>query len=320
MNRSMPARTLPSALTVDVEDYFQVSAFEHRISRDDWPSIPARVEGSTDRLLELFSDAGVHGTFFVLGWVAERFPQLVQRIAAAGHELASHGYWHRLVYDITPDAFRADVQRSREVIEQASGVQVTAYRAPSFSVNHRSLWALDVLAELGFTIDSSIFPVRHDRYGIPDARLEPHRIETAAGVITEFPPSVWQLGRFNLPIAGGGYFRLYPLNMTLRGIAAVLNAQRPFMFYLHPWEVDPDQPPVNGVGWKRRWRHTVGLRCTELKLKGLLKSVHFDTLSATLETYRQNESLVTIQPQRLDQPISQGASTACIVNSASDSF
>jgi len=301
MNRAMPVSTLPSALTIDVEDYYQVSAFEHRISRSDWQSILPRVEASTDRLLELFDDAGVRGTFFVLGWVAERFPQLVRRISAAGHELASHGYWHRLVYEITPAAFREDLIRSRSAIEQAAGVGVTAYRAPSFSIGHRSLWALDILAETGFTLDSSIFPVRHDRYGMPGARLEPHRIVTAAGTLTEFPPSVWQLGRYHLPIAGGGYFRLYPLGMTLRGIGAVAARQRPFMFYLHPWEVDPEQPRISKIGWRRRWRHTVGLRRTESKLRGLLKSVRFDTLSATLEEYQHRECLVTIDLQQVGE-------------------
>jgi len=277
---------LPNALTVDVEDYFQVSAFEHRIRRSDWDTMPCRVEASTDRLLALFDSVDVRATFFILGWVAQRYPGLVRRIAEAGHELASHGYWHRLVYEITPDEFRDDVARSRDVIEQASGTRVTAYRAPSFSINGRSLWALDVLAELGFTVDSSIFPIRHDRYGMPDARPEPHEIETPSGVITEFPPSVWNFGRFNLPIAGGGYFRLYPLGVTLRGITSVVAAGRPFMFYLHPWEIDPDQPRVTNVGWKSRFRHYVGLRGTEAKLRRLVRTVRFDTMTATLDAHR----------------------------------
>ena len=275
-----------SALTVDVEDYFHVSGFEHRIQRSDWDSMPCRVERSTDRLLALFDSENIRGTFFVLGWVAQRYPSLVRRIAAAGHELASHGYWHRLVYEITPEEFRDDVARSRDVIEQASGVRVTAYRAPSFSINARSIWALDVLAELGFTIDSSIFPIRHDRYGMPNAKPQPHLIETASGPLTEFPPSIWNVGRFNLPVAGGGYFRLYPLGVTLRGIQSVLSAGRPFMFYLHPWEIDPDQPRIADVGWKSRFRHYVGLRATEAKLRRLVQSVQFDTLTATLNAYR----------------------------------
>lgn len=295
MNRSLLASGCPNALTIDVEDYFQVSAFEHRISRADWDLISPRVVASTERMLELFADVGVRGTFFVLGWVAERFPKLIAKIHAAGHELASHGYSHELVYEITPQAFREDVKRSREAIGAATGVAVTAYRAPSFSICHRSLWALEILAELGFTVDSSIFPVRHDRYGIPNAVPEPHRIATASGTILEFPPSVWSIGRFHLPIAGGGYFRLYPLSVTKRGIAAVLAKRRPFMFYLHPWEIDPDQPRMRQIEWRRRWRHRVGLRHTETKLRDLLKQVHFDTLSATVRAYEQREALETVE-------------------------
>jgi len=284
----MSESVLASALTVDVEDYFQVSAFEHRICRSDWESMQCRVEESTDRLLALFDSVDVRATFFILGWVAQRYPGLVGRIASAGHELGSHGYWHRLVYDTSPAEFREDVRRSRDVIEQASGIRVRAYRAPSFSINGRSLWALDVLAELGFTVDSSIFPIRHDRYGMPDARPEPHEIKTDFGFITEFPPSVWSVGRFNLPIAGGGYFRLYPLSVTLRGIASVAATGRPFMFYLHPWEIDADQPRVANIGWKSRFRHYVGLRGTEAKLRCLLRSVRFDTMTATLAAYQKN--------------------------------
>lgn len=284
-----------NALTVDVEDYFQVSAFDDLVDRDDWDAFESRVESSTDRLLQTFADADVRGTFFILGWVAQRHPELVRRIAAAGHELASHGYHHRLVYDITPDAFRHDLTRSRDAIQQAAGVAVTAYRAPSFSINRRSLWALDILAELGFTVDSSIFPIHHDRYGMPDARREPHEIETAAGTLTEFPPSVWQLGRFNIPIAGGGYFRLYPLTLTLRGLAAVNARRMPFMFYLHPWEVDPEQPRMRPLGWKTRFRHYVGLPRTQAKLSRLLRAAHFDTLTNTLSQYRQNHQLTTVQ-------------------------
>jgi polysaccharide deacetylase family protein (PEP-CTERM system associated) len=285
---------LLNALTVDVEDYFQVSAFEHRVDRSDWDAMPCRVEASTDKLLAMFASAGVKATFFVLGWIAERYPELVKRIAADGHELASHGYWHRLIYEITPEQFRDDLTRSRNAIEQAAGVRVTAYRAPSFSIGPRSLWALEILVESGFTIDSSIFPVRHDRYGMPQARLEPHEIATSAGTITEFPPSVWQVGRFNLPIAGGGYFRLYPLGLTRRGITAVTAGQRPFMFYLHPWEVDPEQPRIRDVGWKRQWRHAVGLRHTESKLRRLLKTVPFDTLSRALGQYQRLHTLASV--------------------------
>jgi polysaccharide deacetylase family protein (PEP-CTERM system associated) len=302
----MSENGLPNALTVDVEDYFQVSAFEHRIRRSNWDAMPCRVEENTDRLLALFDSVRVHATFFILGWVAERYPTLVNRIASAGHELASHGYWHRLVYDTTPGEFREDVRRSRDVIEQASGSRVTAYRAPSFSINKRSLWALDVLADLGFTIDSSIFPIRHDRYGMPDARPEPHEIETDSGVITEFPPSVWNVGRYNLPIAGGGYFRLYPLGVTLRGIRSVAANGLPFMFYLHPWEIDADQPRVTGIGWKSWFRHYVGLRGTEAKLRRLMRSVRFDTMAATLAAYKTNTTELAAGTIAGPPPVSAG--------------
>ncbi|TWU21229.1 Peptidoglycan deacetylase [Novipirellula galeiformis] len=272
---------LPHILSVDVEDYFQVSAFEHRITRDEWPTLPCRVEASTDRLLQLFADHDVHGTFFVLGWVARRYPELVRRIAQAGHELASHGYWHRLVYDLTPEAFRQDIRDSREAIGDAAGVAVTAYRAPSFSITERSMWALDVLVEEGFTVDSSIFPIRHDRYGVPDARPEVHQRQTAAGPIVEVPPTVGTLGKFKVPI-GGGYFRLFPLAVTQRAIDSVAAQQRPAMLYLHPWEIDPDQPRIEGVGMRSRFRHYVGLRRTESRLRSLLQSHRFTTMSNVL--------------------------------------
>ncbi len=272
---------LPHILSVDVEDYFQVSAFEHRITRDEWPTLPCRVEASTDRLLQLFADHDVHGTFFVLGWVARRYPELVRRIAQAGHELASHGYWHRLVYDLTPEAFRQDIRDSREAIGDASGVAVTAYRAPSFSITERSMWALDVLVEEGFTVDSSIFPIRHDRYGVPDARPEVHQRQTATGFIVEVPPTVGTLGKFKVPI-GGGYFRLFPLAVTQRAIDSVEAQQRPAMLYLHPWEIDPDQPRIEGVGMRSRFRHYVGLRRTESRLRSLLQSHRFTTMSNVL--------------------------------------
>ena len=195
-------------MSVDVEDYFQVSAFADRVCRKDWDKYECRVEANTDRLLSIFASAEVQGTFFILGWIAERYPALVKRIATAGHEIASHGYWHQLVYDLSPDEFAADITASCEAIHNACGVEVTAYRAPSFSIVPRSRWALDILAEKGFTIDSSIFPIAgHDRYGDPDAPKSIHVIETAHGSITEFPPTAGNIGRLPLPI-GGGYFPL----------------------------------------------------------------------------------------------------------------
>jgi len=268
---------LSNILTVDVEDYFQVSAFEHRIQRDQWAGFPSRVEANTDRLLQIFADCQVSGTFFVLGWVAKHFPGLVRRIADAGHELASHGYWHKLVYSLTPDEFRQDIRDSVAAIGDAAGVTVTAYRAPSFSITNRSMWALDVLVEEGFTIDSSIFPIRHDRYGVPDARPDIHIRQTAAGPITEIPPSVGMLGPFKVPV-GGGYFRLLPYALTDRAVRSIQTLQRPAMLYLHPWEVDPQQPRMQGVGARSRFRHYVGLQHTEQRLTKLLTNHPFTSM------------------------------------------
>lgn len=272
---------LQNFLTVDVEDYFQVSAFEHRIARRDWPSYPSRVEANTERLLQLFADCDVRGTFFVLGWVAERFPGLVRRIAAEGHELASHGYWHQLVYRLTPEAFRADLRASLQAISDAAGVRPIAYRAPSFSITQRSMWALEILVQEGFTIDSSIFPIHHDRYGVPGANPEIHLRETPAGSITEIPPSVGNWGPIRLPV-GGGYFRLLPLPLTNLAIGSLTKQSRPTMLYLHPWEVDPQQPRIRGVGLRSRFRHYVGLRRTEPRLRCLLRKHSFTSIGRLL--------------------------------------
>lgn len=280
----MPALPLhvPNAFTVDVEDYFQVSAFEHRVSRKHWADYESRVEANTDKLLTLLDQHSVRGTFFILGWVADRYPALVRRIQAGGHELASHGYWHHLVYRQTPEEFASDVAQSKDAIASASGVAVTAYRAPSFSIVQRSLWALEILAEHGFAIDSSIFPIAgHDRYGMPGAQKEIHALSTPAGTIVEFPPSAWHVGRVNIPV-GGGYFRILPLAMTLKAMAMIRRAGRPAMFYIHPWEVDPTQPRLGKLGRRTRFRHYSGLQRTEARLRKLLAHQPFATLSETL--------------------------------------
>ncbi len=268
-------------LTVDVEDYFQVSAFDHRIKRDEWDSMHCRVEANTEHLLSIFSEANVKGTFFILGWVANKYPELIRRIAEAGHELASHGYWHRLVYTLSREEFRRDIKDSKKAIGDATGVAVTAYRAPSFSITNKSLWALETLVEEGFQVDSSIFPIRHDRYGVPDASPEIHSRVTPAGSITEIPPSFWQSRIAKVPI-GGGYFRLFPESLTSKAITAVRNEGRPAMFYLHPWEVDPEQPRIDGVGIKSRFRHYVGLTQTERKLRSLLSKHNFAPVNQIL--------------------------------------
>jgi len=269
-----------NALTVDVEDYFQVTSFEDVVPRSQWASRESRVVASTERLLELFAKHGVRGTFFVLGWVAERFPELVRRIDAAGHELGCHSFWHRLIYDLSPQEFRDDVRRAKRAIEDASGRRVSAFRAPSFSITRRSMWALEVLVEEGFTIDSSIFPTTHDRYGVSGAEPQAHLVETPSGPIAELPMTVVKFGRVAMPVGGGGYFRLYPLALTRRLLARVnLVHARPFVFYIHPWEVDPDQPRIRGGSLSSRFRHYVNLRSTARKLDTLLGSFRWGTVS-----------------------------------------
>jgi polysaccharide deacetylase family protein (PEP-CTERM system associated) len=270
-----------NALTIDVEDYYHVSGFEHCVSRARWNDYPPRVGDSTRRVLDRLAEAGVRATFFVLGWVAERQPELVRAIHAAGHEIGCHSYAHRLIYEQTPHEFRADLRQARLVLEDIIGEKITTYRAPSFSITEQSLWALDILLEEGFLFDSSIYPTHHDRYGIAGAPLEPHTIERSGGVIWEFPPPVWRLMKYPLPVGGGGYFRLYPYAATRRGLRAINAAGRPFAVYLHPWEFDPGQPRLR-PGLMRSFRHYVGLHRTDGRLVQLLKDFRLGTLSAAL--------------------------------------
>jgi polysaccharide deacetylase family protein (PEP-CTERM system associated) len=271
-----------NAMTVDVEDYFHASAFDRVVSRSSWAGRDSRVVKNTETLLESFDRAGVHATFFVLGWVAERFPQLVRDIADRGHEIASHGFHHQLIYLLTPDQFREDVRRAKATIEEAAGCTVRGYRAPSFSIVRDSLWALDVLIEEGHSYDASVFPIHHDRYGIPDASRRAHVIERQSGSLVEVPASTVRFGGANWPIAGGGYFRLLPYRWTKWGIARV-NAvdAEPVVFYIHPWEIDPEQPrlPVKRL---TRWRHYRGLDRTAARLDQLMKDFRFDTVTASL--------------------------------------
>lgn len=273
-----------NAMTVDVEDYFQASAFDRLVSRTSWYERESRVVGNTYRLLEFFHRHHVHATFFILGWVAERFPSLVRDIATLGHEVASHGFHHQLIYTLAPDQFRDDVRRAKAVIEDAGGCTVRGYRAPSFSVVRESLWALDILIDEGHSYDASVFPIHHHRYGIPDAPRRPHVIERGAGSIVEVPASTVRLGRVNVPIAGGGYFRLLPYGFTKWGISRVNRIDgHPAVFYIHPWEIDPDQPrlPVSAA---TRWRHYSNLDDTLPRLERLVRDFAFDTVAATLET------------------------------------
>jgi polysaccharide deacetylase family protein (PEP-CTERM system associated) len=282
--RPFETSAMLNALTIDVEDYYHVSGFDRCVSRDEWEDFPSRVADSTHRVLDRLAEAGVHGTFFVLGWVAERQPGLVRAIQVAGHEIGCHGYAHRLIYEQTPQQFRVDLRLARLVLEDILGEQITAYRAPSFSITRRSLWALDILLEEGFLFDSSIYPTHHDRYGIPGTPLEPHTIERSQGTLWEFPPPVCRLMKYPVPVGGGGYFRLYPYPLTRRGLRSINAAGRPFAVYLHPWEFDPGQPRLR-PGTMRAFRHYVGLNRTEDRLVRLLKDFRFGTLSESLAAW-----------------------------------
>lgn len=276
-----------NAMSIDVEDYFHVSAFDGLVPRSQWDSMESRVKANTLRLLEIFDEFKVRSTFFVLGWVARRHPDLVSTIARAGHEIASHGYAHRLIYDQTPAAFREDVRRAKSILEQAAGRAVAGYRAPSYSITPRSLWALDILAEEGYTYDSSIFPIRHDRYGIPVSARRPYRIVRGAGSLIEVPGSTTKIGPLNLPVAGGGYFRLLPYWWTRWGISRVNRLEgRPAVFYLHPWEIDPGQPRLP-AGRFSRIRHYRNLDQTEARLRQLLTDFRFDAVDTIVSRARQ---------------------------------
>jgi polysaccharide deacetylase family protein (PEP-CTERM system associated) len=261
--------SITNVMSVDVEDYFQVGAFEHTIPRSDWERWPCRVEANVDRILAMFERRGVRATFFTLGWVAERYPEMVRRIVAAGHELASHGYGHHRVTQLSETEFREDVTRAKHLLEDIGGQAVTGYRAPSFSIGHKNLWALDVLSRAGYRYSSSIYPIVHDHYGMPDAPRFPYRPEQCPALL-EVPPTTLRLQGRNLPAAGGGYFRLLPYPASRWLIQRVNDQeQRPAMFYFHPWEVDPGQPRVPGAPLKSRFRHYVNLSRMEAKLDQL---------------------------------------------------
>ncbi len=270
-------------MTVDVEDYFHVQALAGAIKPSDWASCEYRAAQSTRRLLDLFSRHGVSATFFVLGWVAQKDPALIRAIAEAGHEVACHGWSHQLVYTQTPQLFREETRASKDLLEQITGTRVHGYRAASYSITAKSLWALDILGELGFLYDSSIFPVRHDNYGIPGAATRPGLITAPGGAqLVEFPLSTIPVLGMRLPIAGGGYFRLFPYRLSEMGLRSVNTKQsQPFVFYLHPWEIDVDQPRIR-VGWKSRLRHYTNLDRCEGRLTRLLNTFGFAPMAQVL--------------------------------------
>ena len=277
--RWSPASNLVDGLSVDLEDYYQVEAFAANIPRSRWPLFNSRARRNTSRTLELLARHGCRATFFVLGWVAEREPGLVREVAEAGHELACHSHLHRPLYGLKPSEFREDLRRSRDAIENAGGTKVVGFRAPTFSITRESMWALEVLAEEGFQYDSSIFPIHHDRYGIPSAPRWVHQEQLPSGKnIWELPPSTVRVGSLNLPFGGGGYLRLLPMFFTRWAIRTThWSEKQPVIFYFHPWELDPDQPRLTG-SWKSRLRHYRGLNKTEKRLSEILSRGTFQPL------------------------------------------
>jgi polysaccharide deacetylase family protein (PEP-CTERM system associated) len=267
----MPATPIRNAMTIDVEDYFQVSAFASHISRDSWSSLPCRVEANIDRILALLDAAGIKATFFTLGWIAERYPAMVRRIAEQGHELASHGYAHQRASDQSAEEFSDDVGRSKALLEDIGGQPVLGYRAPSFSIGSGNLWALDVLKQAGYRYSSSIYPVRHDHYGMPDAPRFAFYPNGEDGLL-ELPITTVRLMQRNLPAGGGGYFRFFPYAMSRWLMQRVNDSDRQSaIFYFHPWEVDPDQPRQENISLKTRFRHYVNLGRMETRLKALTR-------------------------------------------------
>ena len=296
-------------LTIDVEDYFQVSAFEKTVGGHiNWGKYSSRVVDNTKRVLELLNEKETKATFFVLGWVAEKYPQLVKEISNDHHEIGCHSYYHRLVYELTPDEFREDTRRTKELLEDIIGKQVLGYRAPSYSITQKSLWALSILKNLGFEYDSSIFPIIHDRYGIPDAPRFPFKWDltdtqprcgkptflseggtatrlSASSTLVEFPISTTRLWGRNIPSSGGGYFRLFPYWLTKYLLKKInTNEYKPFVFYLHPWEIDSEQPRFNNASALSKFRHYNNLTKTKERLVTLLKDFKFQPIPLNFES------------------------------------
>jgi polysaccharide deacetylase family protein (PEP-CTERM system associated) len=281
MNAPRESVVVANALSVDVEDYFQVSALAPHIARQQWDAMECRVERNIGRLLALFDAHKAHATFFTLGWIAERYPSMVREIVAQGHELASHGQAHLRASEQSHTEFRADVTGARKLLEDLGGVPVRGYRAPSFSIGRTNLWAFDCLAEAGYAYSSSVYPVRHDHYGMPDAPRFPYRAHNG---LLEIPITTTRVLSRNLPAGGGGFFRLLPYRASRWAIERVNRIDRqPAIFYFHPWEIDPEQPRIRGVGAKTRFRHYLNLDRTESRLKRLLSDFHWDRIDRVFE-------------------------------------
>jgi len=266
-----------NALTVDVEEYFHATAFSELVPREAWDHQPSRVVQNTKKALGLLAEFGLRGTFFVLGWVAQRYPSLVREIQEAGHDLGCHSYAHRLIYRLTPKEFRDDTRRATAAIEDAAGAAVHAYRAPAFSITNRSLWAFEILLELGFTVDSSVFPTRNHLYGIPGAPRRPFRIRIQGSDLMEFPLPALKLARWGMPVTGGVYLRLLPYGLQWLGLNRMASRAQPIVLYFHPWELDPDQPRL--ARWfGPKFYHYAGLNLTEGRLRRLFNTFSFGKL------------------------------------------
>ena len=287
---------IANALTVDVEDYFQVSALAPHIARSEWESMPCRVERNVERILELLHESGSQATFFTLGWIAERYPALVRRIVAGGHELASHGHAHLRATDQTPAEFLADIVRAKALLEEIAGVPVRGYRAPSFSIGKHNSWAFDCIADAGYAYSSSVYPIRHDHYGMPDAPRFAYRVRQG---LLEVPISTASVLGANLPAGGGGYFRLlpYPVSRLLVRNVNRVDA-KPAVFYLHPWELDPGQPRIRGTTLRTRFRHYLNLERTEARLRKLLRDFTWRRLDRVFLSVDAGQ-LATLRPDRL---------------------
>ena len=281
-----PFSSMINALTIDVEEYFHPNAMDDAVSPDEWDALPHRVEANTHRVLDLLSEHGVRATFFVLGWVAERWPHLVREIARRGHEVACHGYAHRLIYRLRQSEFRADIARGKRLLEDCLGAPVVGFRAPSYSIVASTTWALDVLIEEGFSYDSSIYPIRHhDLYGMPGFSRFPVRLRCSAGEILEIPPSTVRLFGRNCPVGGGGYFRLLPYAVTRWSLRRIVQRDgQPAMVYLHPWEFDVDQPRLPAKALSR-FRQYTNLRATEPRLRRLLREFRFAPICEVLREH-----------------------------------
>ncbi len=272
-----------NGLSVDVEDYYQVSAFEQKVPFEKWIDYPSRVESSTEKVLEILDAFSVKATFFILGWIAETYPGIVKKIHSSGHEIASHGYKHSLIYNLSPEPFREDIKKTSSILEDITGENVRGFRGASFSVTKKSIWALDILAEEGLLYDSSIYPIHHDRYGIPTAPADPFEVELSEGkIIRECPPLSSKIRGKNFPMGGGGYLRFFPVSAIIRTIKKKNAAKIPAVIYFHPWELDPGQPFIDSGSRITNIRHRTGLERMEKKLKKLLSAVSFSTISQML--------------------------------------